>query len=46
MEEQPRDVPTDDAPPAEAPYEPPVAETIEGPDPESVGPGVTPGVIE
>ena len=27
--------------PAEEPYEPPVAEAVEGPDPDSVAPGVT-----
>jgi hypothetical protein len=38
-EQQPVDVPRDEGPPADEPYKPPVAEPLEGPDPNSVAPG-------
>ena len=41
MPEQPTDVPADDDQPAKMEYEPPVAESIEGVDPDSVA--STPG---
>lgn len=41
MEEQPKMRPIDDATPVTARYEPPLAEAIEGPDPDTVAPLVT-----
>lgn len=42
MEEQPKSLPPDKQS-VQIPYEPPVAEAIEGPDPDSVAPGTPPG---
>ena len=41
MDEQSVDVPNEEPTPVPVPYEPPVAEAIEGPDPGAVAPGAS-----